>query len=177
MSNAETIVFYILSLISVFSAFSAIFSEKISSAVMCAFMCFLSVGFLFFALELPILGSVHILMCSVALIVLFSVLYCLTVKNDKIQNLYSNFNFQKVLISLFMVCLTVFLIAIFIKFGTFFTDGISESCIMPSTKDISIEMYINYVFPFVFTGLFFLSAILGLGFLTSDIRSKQGRDN
>lgn len=177
MSNAETIVFYLVSFIAIFGAFLAIFSVKNLASLLNAFICFASVGILFFALELPILGTVQILIVAIGLTVLFATLHLLTTKKTDFEELYNKVSFQKGLISVFIVAFVIFIISIFIKFGSFFSDGMSESCIMPATKEIAVEMFINYVFPFVFTGLFFLAAILGLGFLTSDIRSKKGRDS
>ena len=49
------------------------------------------------------------------------------------------------------------------------SDNIAQTTngVIPSTKAISVELFLSYGAPFVFTGLFFLVAILGFGVILS----------
>ena len=49
------------------------------------------------------------------------------------------------------------------------SDTIAQATngVIPATKSIAVELFLNYGAPFVFTGLFFLAAILGFGVILS----------
>ena len=53
MDKIQAIIFYIVALTAIVGAFRAVFTKKIFYSVLYAFLCFMAVGLLFFALELP----------------------------------------------------------------------------------------------------------------------------
>ena len=71
MDIIEAIIFYILVFLAMFSAIGAIFFHKIIHSILCAFITFLCVGLLFFALELPYLATVQIALFAIGMSVLF----------------------------------------------------------------------------------------------------------
>ncbi|MCR5261038.1 MAG: NADH-quinone oxidoreductase subunit J [Candidatus Gastranaerophilales bacterium] len=173
MINAEAVIFYIFVLFVLGGGFFAIFSEQNKNAVTSAFICFFSVGMLMFSLELPFLAVSQILIAAVGLTFLFLMFLILTENKNKTAEKPSSF--VRNVISLAVVFLLVVLIAIFIKYGSFSYEGINLNCVMPSTKDISTEMFINYGIPFLFIGLILTSALIGAGVLMSDIKNgKRG---
>ncbi|MBQ2644350.1 NADH-quinone oxidoreductase subunit J [bacterium] len=171
MGGSEAILFYIISLFVIAGSFFAIFSVKNIHALISAFIAFLNIGFLFFILELPFLGVVQIIIFSVCLLSILVVLLLLTRQNLEIKQ---KNNYIKFFISLITTALFTFLITIFIKIGVLLSDGIIISRVIPSSKDIAVEMFINYGIPFSFIGLYFLSAMLGLSVLMFDIKNGKG---
>ena len=64
MDKIQAIIFYIVALTAIVGAFRAVFTKKIFYSVLYAFLCFMAVGLLFFALELPYLGVVQLSLCG-----------------------------------------------------------------------------------------------------------------
>lgn len=174
MDIIEAIIFYILVFLAMFSAIGAIFFHKIIHSILCAFITFLCVGLLFFALELPYLATVQIALFAIGMSVLFVFALLLTGKDNLHQESVSYS--PKMLFSFLGIVLIVLFLAVAIKFGSFFQDGLSivQNCIMPSSKEISIDMFVNYGAPFVFVSFLFLAVVLGLGVITSN---KNGGKN
>lgn len=167
MDTAEAIIFYIIVFFAITGALFAVFANKIIHSVISAFITFLSVGILFFALELPYLGTAQIAILTAGLSILFIFAILLTEK-DK-QNKKTGFS-PKILIGVTGIFLIAAFVVLAIKTGDFYLENLmaTGSCIMPSSRELAIEMFVNYGAPFVFTSLFFLAGILGLGVIISN---------
>ncbi len=162
MFNLQSIIFYLVAFIAIIGAIRAVFTKKIFYSVFYALITFLSVGLLFIALELPFLGIVQISLCCVAMSALFVFAIAFTEKKDEFLSAIAHK--PRTYFSIIGLLLLVVLLAICYKFGMFAADNVSQTTnsVIPSTKAISIELFLSYGAPFVFSGLFFLSAILGL---------------
>ena len=160
MDKIQAIIFYIVALTAVVGAFRAVFTKKIFYSVLYAFLCFMAVGLLFFALELPYLGVVQLSLWFVFAI-------ALTGKKEEI--LSPIVHRPRTYLSIVGLLLLTALLACFLRVGSFMSDNIAQTTngVIPSTKAISVELFLSYGAPFVFTGLFFLVAILGFGVILS----------
>lgn len=167
MDKIQAIIFYIVALTAIVGAFRAVFTKKIFYSVLYAFLCFMAVGLLFFALELPYLGVVQLSLCGVGMSILFVFAIALTGKKEEI--LSPIVHRPRTYLSIVGLLLLTALLACFLRVGSFMSDNIVQTTngVIPSTKAISVELFLSYGAPFVFTGLFFLVAILGFGVILS----------
>ena len=167
MDKLQAIIFYIVALTAVVGALRAIFTRKIFYSVLYAFLSFIAVGLLFFALELPYLGVVQLSLCGVGMTILFVFAVALTGKKDEI--LSPIVHRPRTYLSIVGLLLMTVLVACFLRIGSFMSDNIAQTTngVIPSTKMISVELFLSYGAPFVFTGLFFLAVILGFGVILS----------
>lgn len=167
MDKLQAIIFYIVALTAVVGALRAIFTRKIFYSVLYAFLSFIAVGLLFFALELPYLGVVQLSLCGVGMTILFVFAVALTGKKDEI--LSPIVHRPRTYLSIVGLLLMTVLVACFLRIGSFMSDNIAQTTngVIPSTKMISAELFLSYGAPFVFTGLFFLAVILGFGVILS----------
>ncbi len=167
MDKLQAIIFYIVALAAVVGAFRAVFTRKIFYSVLYAFMSFIAVGLLFFALELPYLGVVQLALCGVGMTVLFVFAIALTGKKDEIIS--PIVHRPRTYLSIIGLLLLTGILACFFRVGSFMSDNIAQTTngVIPSTKAISAELFMSYGAPFVFSGLFFLAVILGFGVILS----------
>ncbi len=167
MDKLQAIIFYIVALTAIVGALRAIFTRKIFYSVLYAFLSFIAVGLLFFALELPYLGVVQLSLCGVGMTILFVFAVALTGKKDEI--LSPIVHRPRTYLSIVGLLLMTVLVACFLRIGSFMSDNIAQTTngVIPSTKMISVELFLSYGAPFVFTGLFFLAVILGFGVILS----------
>lgn len=172
MGNIEAIVFYLVSLVSIICAFFAIFSTKSKFSIVNILVCLIGISILFFALEFPLLGSIAIGIFCIGLTLILIMTALLTEKRNQVRSY--KLSYIKLLTSFTIIFILSFLIAFFIKFGAFYYEGTVINCVIPSIKELSVQMFINYGMPFVFTGLLFLAALIGVSVLMSDIRNNKG---
>lgn len=167
MDKLQAIIFYIVALTAIVGALRAIFTRKIFYSVLYAFLSFIAVGLLFFALELPYLGVVQLSLCGVGMTILFVFAVALTGKKDEI--LSPIVHRPRTYLSIVGLLLMTVLVACFLRIGSFMSDNIAQTTngVIPSTKIISVELFLSYGASFVFTGLFFLAVILGFGVILS----------
>lgn len=167
MDKFQAIIFYIVALTAVVGAFRAIFTRRIFNSVVYAFISFLAVGLLFFALELPYLGLVQVALCSVGMSILFVFAVALTEKNK--QKFSPIVNKPRTYFSIIGLLMMTVLLACFLRIGSFMSDNIAQTTngVIPSVKAFSVELFLSYGAPFVFSGLFFLAVILGFGVILS----------
>ena len=167
MDKIQAIIFYIVALTAIVGAFRAIFTKKIFYSVFYAFLCFIAVGLLFFALELPYLGVVQLSLCGVAMSILFVFAIALTGKKEEI--LSPIVHRPRTYLTIVGLLILTGLLTCFLRIGSFMSDNIAQATngVIPATKSIAVELFLNYGAPFVFTGLFFLAAILGFGVILS----------
>lgn len=173
MFKLQLIIFYFIAFIAIICAIRAVFTKKIFYSVFYAFITFLVTGLLFIALELPYLGVVQISLGCVTMTVLFVFAITLISKKEEISS--SIVHKPRTYFSIIGLFLLILLLAIYLKFGMFASDNISQTTnsVIPSTKAISVELFLSYGAPFVFSGLYFLAAILGLGVFLS--KKKGGK--
>lgn len=167
MDKFQAIIFYMVALTAIIGAFRTVFTRKIFNSVVYAFMTFLAVGLLFFALELPYLAVVQIALCGVGMSILFVFAVALTGKSK--ENFSPIVNKPRTYFSIIGLLVMTVLLACFLRIGSFTSDSVIQTTnsVIPSVKAFSVELFLSYAAPFVFTGLFFLAVVLGFGVILS----------
>ena len=173
MFNAEAVVFYIISLLAIISACFSVTAHKNMPAVLTSAGTFLCVGFLLFALELPMIAIVFILLFAILLPLLFVVASVHTQKETEETKKHFSFGRAFGIIGILFV---IFVISLFIKLGVFnnesFVNGVNK--IMPSSVDISADLLVHYGVPLLFLSLLFTVAVIGADILIP-VNERKGK--
>ena len=173
MFNAEAVVFYIISLFAIIAACFAITSHKNLSSIINSVITFLCVGFLLFALEMPLNAIVFILLFVVFLPLLFIVASIHTQKETEEPKKHLSFGKGFGIVGVFFL---IFVISLFIKLGVFnnesFINGVNN--IIPSSVDLSADLLVHYGIPLLFLSLLFTVAVIGADILIP-VNERKGK--
>lgn len=169
MEIVSSTIFYTTAALAIFGVLGIIFTHKSIYALMYALLTFFSVGCLFMSLEMQYLAAVQITLFSALTLILTIILLMITKQKNKEEIVFK----PRLLTSIFSLCIMIFIIVIFIKYGAFFNEHLKsnvETLIIPTSQNISIEMFINYGAAFIFTALAFLAGIIGIGVFAQPVR-------
>lgn len=166
METPQIIAFYPTAILSVFFALCAIFSQKIIRGILYGFISVFCGSIIIIALEQPYLSLTALVLYSVSTLIML--IFALMITNKE-TDFKINFS-PRMFFSIIGIAIISIVIALIIKFNIIYTGIISEEAktvIMPSIKDFSLQMFINYITPFVLSSLAFLAAITGFGVMFS----------
>lgn len=174
MEAAEAIIFYITAFTAIAGAAGVILSHKIIRTILWAFLSFTSIGILFFALELPYLAAIQIALYAIGTSVVF--VFALMLTRKDMESKLTAAKAPRTFLAALGILFISFIVILFLRYNIFYPDslmGKNAAIIMPSLKDMSTDMFINYGAPFIFSSMIFLSAILSFGVIFSS--HKGGR--
>jgi len=159
--DLETILFFSLAILSVFSAIMMITRRNPITSALYLIMNFFTVSGLYLLLKAQFIAIIQVLVYMGAIMVLFVfVIMLLNLQNEK--KLSEKFSYKKitaVLLSIFLVCLLGF--TIYFGFDGKM-KGISEQAVKIGTAEfLGAELFTNYSFPFELASFLLLAAIIG----------------
>lgn len=151
--------FYILSVLSIFSALMVVFSKKPVHSVLYLIFCFFTIAGHFLLLNAQFLFAVHIIVYSGAIMVLFLYTIMLINMNTELEPHKSNLLKASAVIAgglLLLVLVSTLKNAETIPFNSSADSGIGL------VKNLGKELYTKYMLPFEVSALLFLTAIVGV---------------
>lgn len=176
MEILSQILFYIVSSMLIVSAIGAIFAPRIIYSVVCAFVAFISVGFIYFMLNAPFNAAVQIAIYGVAVSILFIFSVMMT-GYHKEKNLYVAIAPRTLLA---MVGLFFTFVAILIFMAEDSLDNIDclvttqrMSSLFDTTLSLAKGLFTNYIFAFELLSIFLLVAVVGLGVILTFKRGEE----
>lgn len=165
MEFTKSAAFYFITFLAIFGAVFTVFVNKLKYMLISAFITFISVGLLFLFLTLPFLAVVNIMLygAGILTVLFFAIVY---IKQQNADALASP------LIPRFLpfsagVVLFVLIIFVSLKYSILIPDNESFNYVIPNTKDICVNMFINYGIIFIISGFVFLSSIMGFAVILS----------
>lgn len=170
------ILFYIVSSMLLVSALGVIFAPRIIYSVLCAFVAFISVSFIYFMLNAPFNAAVQIAIYGVAVSILFIFSIMMT-GYHKEKNLYIAIA-PRTLIAMAGLFFTFVAVAIFAAEDALHEPGsilitAKMSALYDTTFALSKGIFTDYIFAFELLSVFLLVAVVGLGVI---LKFKRGED-
>ncbi len=170
MEQINTIIFYIISALVIFTSLAVIFTKKIMNSVFYALICFFSFGFLFFSLNAPFNGAVQMSLYGIVLCILFTIAIMITnYKTEKIQKIKISPRLFLCILGALMIISSV---TIFLKETSknepSFMMYLSSCEILTSTdnlKQLSSELLTDNLYSFELLGLYLLIVLIGIAVL------------
>ena len=167
MEQLNAIIFYIISVIIIFSSIAVIFTKKIMKSVFFALVTFICFGLLFFFLNALFNGVIQISIYGIALCILFAIAVMLTNNNEEETH---RIKFSPAIIFAFLgVIMILSSILIFLKetimYDSVFKTYINSSHILTSldnTKQLSSELLTHNLYSFELLGLYLLIVLIGI---------------
>ena len=167
MEQLNAIIFYIISVIIIFSSIAAIFTKKIMKSIFFALVTFICFGLLFFFLNALFNGVIQISIYGIALCILFAIAVMLTNNNEEETH---RIKFSPAIIFAFLgVIMILSSILIFLKetimYDSVFKTYINSSHILTSldnTKQLSSELLTHNLYSFELLGLYLLIVLIGI---------------
>ena len=167
MEQLNAIIFYIISVIIIFSSIAVIFTKKIMKSVFFALVTFICFGLLFFFLNALFNGVIQISIYGIALCILFAIAVMLTNNNEEETH---KIKFSPTIILAFSgVIMILSSILIFLKetmmYDSVFKTYINSSHILTSldnTKQLSSELLTHNLYSFELLGLYLLIVLIGI---------------
>lgn len=164
----NTILFYITAIMLIGACIMTVISKKIMHSVLYSLIAFILVGFLFFALNAPLIGALQISVYGIALSILFAIAINLT-DYKKEENIKHSPRF---FVAITSTCAIVFTIIFFLKesfkYDKIFAQYLSNShhlTPIDTAKQISTELLQNNLLSFELLGLYLLIALIGISVL------------
>lgn len=167
MEQLNAIIFYIISVIIIFSSIAVIFTKKIMKSIFFALVTFICFGLLFFFLNALFNGVIQISIYGIALCILFAIAVMLTNNNEEETH---RIKFSPAIIFAFLgVIMILSSILIFLKetimYDSVFKTYINSSHILTSldnTKQLSSELLTHNLYSFELLGLYLLIVLIGI---------------
>ena len=167
MEQLNAIIFYIISVIIIFSSIAVIFTKKIMKSIFFALVTFICFGLLFFFLNALFNGVIQISIYGIALCILFAIAVMLTNNNEEETH---KIKFSPAIIFAFLgVIMILSSILIFLKetmmYDSVFKTYINSSHILTSldnTKQLSSELLTHNLYSFELLGLYLLIVLIGI---------------
>lgn len=165
MEYLPSILFYMVSLMLLGSAFLAIFATRIIYSVLFAFIAFISVSFIYFMLNAPFIAASQIAIYGVSVSILFVFSIMLTAHNKE-KNMYLAIAPRSLLAAAGLamifasVCIFIFEDYKSMLTESFFTSQISA--IYNTTIDIAKGIFTNYILVFEIVSFFLLVVVVGI---------------
>ena len=169
MEQLNAIIFYIISVIIIFSSIAVIFTKKIMKSVFFALVTFICFGLLFFFLNALFNGVIQISIYGIALCILFAIAVMLNNNNNNEEETHK-IKFSPAIIFAFLgVIMILSSILIFLKetimYDSVFKTYINSSHILTSldnTKQLSSELLTHNLYSFELLGLYLLIVLIGI---------------
>lgn len=149
--------FYILSVLSIFSALMVIVSKKPVHSVLYLIFCFATIGGHYILLNAQFLFAVHIIVYAGAIMVLF--LYALMFINMNKEAEPSKSNLLKIAATICSGILLLLIVAA-TKDVTIASIGYNDPD-LGSVKNLGRVLYSTYLLPFELTSILLLTAMVG----------------
>lgn len=164
----NTIMFYITAIVLICACIMAVISKEIMHSVLYSLVTFILIGFLFFALNAPLVGALQISVYGIALSILFAIAINLTNYKEE-ENIKISPRFFIAIIS---ACSIIFSIIFFLKesfkYDKIFAQYLYNShqlTTLDTSKQISTELLQNNLLSFELLGLYLLIALIGISVL------------
>jgi NADH-quinone oxidoreductase subunit J len=150
--------FYILSLLSVFSALMVVFSKKAVHSILFLIFCFFTIAGHYVLMNAQFLAAVHIIVYAGAIMVLFLFVIMLLNLNSEVEPHKSTMLKFAAVVSGGL--LLVVMVAAFGTMETLSLDGAAASQI-GMVESLGKVLYDKYMLPFEVSALLFLTAMIG----------------
>lgn len=164
----NTIMFYITAIILICACVMTVFSKRIMHSVLYSLIAFILVGFLFFALNAPLIGALQISVYGIALSILFSIAINLT-DYKKEENIKASPRlFVAIISSIIIAGSIIVFLKESIKYDKIFGQFIKNSHLLTpidTSNQISNELLQNNLLSFELLGLYLIIALIGISVL------------
>ncbi len=149
--------FYILSVLSIFSALMVVVSKKPVHSVLYLIFCFFTIGGHYLLLNAQFLFAVHIIVYAGAIMVLF--LFALMFINMNKEAEPHKSNLLKIAAVICSGILLLLLVAAVKDVSV--TSTLGENADLGSVKNLGRILYTTYLLPFELTSILLLAAMVG----------------
>lgn len=164
----NSILFYITAIMLIGACVMAVISKKIMHSVFDSLITFVLVGFLFFALNAPLVGALQISVYGIALSILFAIAINLT-NYEKEENIkVSPRLFSSIIGTLLISSSVLIMLKETMNYDSIFANFINNSHLLTSfdtASQISTELLYNNLIAFELLGIYLLIALIGISVL------------
>lgn len=159
--NLETVLFFVVSALAVFSAIMMITRRNPITSAMFLILNFFTVSGLYLLLHAQFIAIIQVLVYMGAIMVLFLFVIMLLNLQDK-SKLRERFTYKK--ITAVLLSIMLFGVLAFVSYFGFFGKfkAMSEKAVQFGTAQyLGMELFTNYSFPFELASFLLLAAIVG----------------
>lgn len=170
MEQINAIIFFIVSIIAIFSSIAVVLTKRIMNSVFFALICFVCFGFLFFSLNALFNGVIQISIYGIALSILFAIAIMITnIQNEENQKIKLSPRTFLAICGIIMICSSIIIfIKETVKYDFSLQTYINSSHLLTSldnTKQLSSEIMTHNLYSFELMGVYLLIVLIGIAVL------------
>lgn len=168
METINPVLFYITSLILIFSSIMTILSKKIMHSVFYALIAFFITGLIFFSLNAPFNGCIQISIYAIALSIIFAIAITLSDCKDEKETTIKPKNIIITISGIIIFCSVLIMINETAKYDSVIHTYLSSPHLLTTAdniKQLASELLLNNIYAFELLGIYLLSTLTGISVL------------